>query len=87
MFSYVGIEGRPVGQRENLAGAGILDDQSAREGVCFLDGLLEFALGDVLNIFVYGENDVLAGLRLFLYPAEPFLARVYGDEHLARFAV
>ena len=50
-------------------------------------GLLEFLLDDVLDFFVDGEDNVVAGVGLALDAAEPFAARVHGDQHLAGRAV
>ena len=46
--------------------------------------LFEFALRNVLDILVNGEDQVLARLRSLLDAREPLLARVHRDRHLAR---
>src|SRR5208337_145768 len=45
--------------------------------------LIEFLLGDVLNVFVDGKDEVFARLRLFLDVGKPLPARVDRDEHFS----
>src|SRR5580692_4561512 len=58
-------------------------DHRARDGLRVFHRLLKFALGDVLNLFVDRERDVVAGLGLLLNTAKPLLARIDRDHHAA----
>ena len=43
-----------------------------------VDSLIEFLLGNVLNILVDGEDDALSRFRLLFHVGEPALARIDG---------
>src|SRR5215468_11280966 len=49
-----------------------------------LHGCVEFALGNVLDLFVDRENNVPARIRLFLDASQPVMVSVHRDQHLAR---
>src|SRR6266404_2530782 len=60
------IEGRTAGERQNLARLWILHNHRSRFRVRGRDGALEFAFGDVLDLLVDGQDEVVAGFRLLL---------------------
>ena len=82
MFSFlisfvdVGIESRPVGERQDFSGVRVLDDHGTGDRLGVFDRLFEFALGDVLDFLVDGENEIFAGLGLLFDAREPFLAGI-----------
>src|SRR5215469_14585539 len=78
----VGIECGAVGQRQDFAGVRIFHDYRARLGAALLHRGFQFALGDVLDLLIDSQNDVLAGIRLFFHAAEPLLAGVDLDKLL-----
>ena len=82
----VGVECRTIGEREDFASLRILHDHGCRGGMGALHGGVELALGDVLDLLVYGKHDVLAGIGLLLDTPKPVTARVERDQHLARLA-
>ena len=84
LFAQVRIERRPVRECQNFAGVRILDNYRARNRLCVMNRLIQFLLGDVLNILVDGQDQALARFRLFLDIGEPLPARIHRDEHLPR---
>jgi hypothetical protein len=58
----VRVEGRPVREREDLAGPRVHDDRRARERVVLLDAGAQLALGDVLQVLIDGELDAGAAV-------------------------
>ena len=76
----VRIEGRTVGQRENFPSTWILYDDGACDGLGVGQPLLKFALGDVLNGTVDGEDEILPRIRLLLYPVVELSACINRDE-------
>ena len=87
LLPNIGIERRPVGERQNLAGVRIFHDHGARDGVRFLHPALKFAFGDVLNILIDSKDDAVAGFGLLFNAGKPALARVDGNHQLAGLAL
>ena len=82
----VRIKGGAVGQSQNFSGMGVFDDHRAGFGVGLLHRGFQFALSDVLDLLVDGENNVFSRLGLLFHAAKPFLVGIDRDEHSARFA-
>ena len=62
-FAVVRVVGRPVGQRQDFAAAGIDHHRPTGLGVVLIDGVLEMAVGQILNLGVQRQPDFLAILR------------------------
>ena len=86
LAGQVGIERRPVGQRQDFSGLRILHNDGARLGMGLLHRRFQFAFRDVLDFLVDGQNDILARIGLLLDAAKPFAAGVHRDQHAAGFA-
>ena len=82
----VGIESRAICQRQDFSRARILHDHGAGDRVGIFNGLFQFSLGNILNFFVDGENQIVARLGFFLNSGEPLLAGVDRDLHAAGLA-
>ena len=54
----------------------IFDDDGAREGVGLLHHRFQFTLGNVLDILVNGQDDVVPRLGLFLDAGKPVLVGI-----------
>ena len=83
----VGIEGGANGEGQNLAGVHVLHHDGAVERLGLLHGVVERVLGQELDVFVDGEDEIAAGLGLVLARAENLAARIHGGVHLAGNAV
>ena len=59
----VRVEGRVVGQRQQLPGVGVHHDRRARRAARALDGLAHHALGVPLHVAVDGQVEVVPALR------------------------
>src|SRR5208337_4694514 len=81
------IECGPVGERKNLAGAGIFHDRRAGNGVRLFHPALQFPFGDVLDVLIDGEDDAIAGFGLLFHTGKPALARVDRNHQLAGLAL
>ncbi len=66
----VGIECRPIDQRQNFTGARILDDHGSSNGLRVLHALIQFFFGDVLDRLVDGQNQVLSWIRRAFHAVE-----------------
>ena len=86
-FAIVRIESGAIGERQDFAGVGIFHDHRAGDGFRLFHAALEFALGDVLDVLVDGEDEIFAWLRLLFDAGEPALAGVDGDHQLAGLAL
>jgi hypothetical protein len=62
-LAIVRVVGRPVGQRDDLAGAHVEHDDATSLGIVLGDRLLEVAVGQVLNLRIERQADFLAILR------------------------
>ncbi len=60
----IGVERGVAGHGQNLAGVGVLDDDRAVRHAPFCRGFGEGLLGDVLDILVKRQDDVLPRLSL-----------------------
>ncbi len=83
VVKHIGIEGGPVRQRQNFAGARIFHHDGSRDRLGVLHALLEFVLGDVLDRLVDSQHQVLPGIGRPLHPAEPFAPGINRDQFLA----
>ncbi len=83
----IGIECGPVGERQNLAGAGIFHNRRAGNGVRLFHPALEFPFGNVLDVLVDGEDEAVAGFGFLFHAGKPALARVDGNHQLAGLAL
>ena len=84
LFPQIRIEGRTVGQRQNLSRMRILNNHRPRNRTRVRDRLLQLLLRDVLNILVDRQDKILARLRLLLHVREPLPTRIHRDNHLPR---
>ena len=62
----VGIERRRVGEREDLAGGRVHDDDASAGRAVFLDAFLQLPLGDVLQVLIDRQLERRAGRGLAL---------------------
>jgi len=60
----VRVECRPIRQSQDFASVWILHHNSAGFSMSFLDRSIQFALGDVLDLLVDGQNNIVARVRL-----------------------
>jgi hypothetical protein len=60
LLAQIRIECRPVGQRQNFSGVGIFHDHRAGNRLRVVNRLIQFFFGDVLNVLVDGQDQVLA---------------------------
>lgn len=58
MTELIRVEGGTDGESENLPGVNILNDDSSIVGMRSLHRMIQRALGDVLNVFVDGKDEV-----------------------------
>ena len=72
----IGVERRPVRQRQNFASTRIFYQYGSRFRVGLRHGCFQFAFRDVLDTLIDSEHHTLAGVGLFLHAAEPLAARV-----------
>ena len=72
----VGIELRPIRQREDLAAVRIYHHHAAGDGVRLGDGRAELSFGDVLDSFIQRKNHVRAAFALRFAAVKPALPRV-----------
>ena len=79
----VGIEGGPVRQRQDFAGARIFHHDRSCDRLRVLHPLIQFFLDDVLDRLVDGQHQILPGLGRLLDGAEPLAPGIDGDEFLA----
>ena len=83
----VGIECGTDGEGEDLAGVDVLHDNGAIVGVRLLHIVVESALGHELDVFIDGELEILAGLRILCVGADHLAAGIHGGKHAAGGAV
>ena len=63
MLAVVGVVGRQVDQREDFAGSRVEHHGATSLGIVFLDGRLELAVGQVLDLGIERQAHILAVLR------------------------
>ena len=86
-LTVIWIECGAIGERQDFAGMWILDDHRTGNGFGLLHAALEFAFGDGLDVFVDGQDEILAGIWLLLDTSKPALAGVDGDHQTSGLAL
>ena len=72
----VGIEGRIIRHRQNLAGARIHDDRASAGRLVLDNAGVELLFGDVLQILIGGQFERRTGRRRMFEPAEHVAASI-----------